>query len=220
LSAFRLADRPITIGGCEPVTLLKTYRRDDDGVLHYLEAWDHDGEFVVHEGKVGQRGRTKTYKIEPESPKTDRGLSLGARWDAFRERAQVEGFVEVPGDEHGWVILQVWTFTADLSHPCDAWIFDEGQDALDAHLGWLGVGNFDGNDIGGSPPPLYAEGTVLNLFCKVVDVELGVKALRSFARKFNIPSAYVIAARGPGVDSEYELAFSPRKNDTEFRLQY
>ncbi len=202
------------------MTLLKTYRRDDDGVLHYLEAWDHGKEFVVHEGKVGHQGRTKTSKIEPESSRTGRGLSLDEHWEAFRKRVQAEGFAEVPGDEHGWVILQVWTFTADLSHPSDVWIFDKGQDALDGHIGWLGVGHFDGNDIGGDPPSPYEEGTVLNLFCKVVDAELGVKALRSFARKFNIPSRYVIAARGSGEESEYKLAFSPRKSDTEFRLLY
>ncbi len=59
---------------------------------------------------------------------------------------------------------------------------------------------------------------MVNWFCPVVDVDLGVKALRSFARSVRMGSLHVIGRREPGEDSDYVLAYSPRKSDTTFTL--
>lgn len=190
--------------------LIKTYRRDDEGVLHYREAWKADGGVVVHQGRVGLVGRSRVHRAP--DPKR-----FGER---FLEQAAADGYRPLPDEERSWAVLQCWLFSADLSHPDDDWIMGEGHDQLDEYLGWRGLGHLDGNDIGGSAPEPYSdlEGPKLNLFCPVVDGPLAVKALRGFVRKFRRPSLYVIGLRAPGEESDYELAYSPRRTDTAFHL--
>lgn len=191
-----------------PVAMIKTYRRDEAGALHYREVWDVKGGVVVHQGKVGLKGRSRTHG------------ATGEFRDRFVEQAAADGFLPVPDGEHAWVVLQCWLFSEDLSHPDDVWIREKGNEALDEYLGWRGLGHLDGYDIGGSSPgsePGY-DGPKLNLFCKVVDGPLAVKALRGFIRAYRRPSAYVIGLRQPGEETPYELAYSPRKSDTDFSL--
>ena len=90
-------------------------------------------------------------------------------------------------------------------------------DAFDGYLRWRGVGGCDGNDLGCAPPRM-PDGVVVNWFCQVVDVDLPVLALRSFARSVGMGSLHVIGRREPGVDSDYVLAYSPRKSDTAITL--
>ncbi len=197
--------------------MIKTYRRDGDDALHYREAWN-DGDGVwTHEGKVGTKGKSRFHTTRgPARPNRPTATEFIR---AFTEDAAADGFHPVPDDQHGWVVLQCWTHTPDLSHPDDDRLFEQGQDALDQYLGWRGVGHYDGNDLGGDPPAEYElEGTVLNLFCRVVDTALGVKIVRRFAREFDVTSKYVIGAREPGADTPYRLAWSPRRQDKEFRL--
>ncbi|MEE2060222.1 hypothetical protein [Rhodococcus artemisiae] len=199
------------------MAMIKTYRRDDDGVLHYREAWSEKSGVRTHMGAVGTKGRTRFHSTRsrtwPDKPTATEFLH------DFTEESAADGYFPVPDDDHGWVVLQCWTFTADLSHPDDQRLFEQGQDALDEHLGWRGVGHYDGNDLGGKPPAGYdLHGTVMNLFCKVVDTGLGVKVVRSFARAFSLTPYHVIATREPGDDNDYVLAWSPRKRDKDFDL--
>lgn len=199
------------------MAMIKTYRRDGDGTLHYREAWSERGLVRTHEGKVGTKGRSSTHptrsRTRPDEPTATEYLR------SFTAQAERDGFLPVPDDEHGWVVLQCWTYSPDLTHPEDHRLFEEGQDALDDHLGWRGVGHYDGNDLGGTPPAEHdLDGTVLNLFCRVVDTALGVRAVRGFAREFGVTPFHVVAAREPGEDSPYVLAWSPRKRDKTFDL--
>lgn len=199
------------------MAMIKTYRRDGDGVLHYREAWSETGGVRTHEGKVGAVGKTRFHPTRsrtwPQRPTATEFLR------SFEEEAAADGFHEVPSERHGWVVLQCWTRSPDLSDPDDSRILDEGEAALDQYLGWRGVGHCDGNDIGGNPPHGYdLDGTVVNLFGRVVDTALGVKVVRGFARAFDLTPWHVIATREPGDDSPYVLAWSPRRRDKEFRL--
>lgn len=197
--------------------MIKTYRRDGDGVLHYREAWRENGGVRTHEGKVGAKGKSRYHasrsRTWPNNPTATEFLR------EFTEKAAADGYRPVAEDEHGWVVLQCWTHSPDLSHPDDHRLFEDGQEALDQYLGWRGVGHCDGNDIGGSPPAGHdLRGTVLNLFCPVVDTALGVKVVRGFAREFDLTQLHVVGAREPGEDSPYVLAWSPRRKDKEFHL--
>lgn len=201
------------------MAVIKTYRRDDAGQLHYREMWDVSGGALVHQGKVGQTGRSRTHTTVKDT-RTGGALTAKQFRARFVEQAAADGYALFPQEQHAWVVLQCWLFSADLSHPCDDWIMTDGHQALDEHLGWRGLGHLDGNDIGGAcprPGPGY-DGPKLNLFCKVVDGPLGVRALRGFVRTYNLPSAYVIGLREPGDEADYTLAYSPRKTDTEFFL--
>lgn len=183
--------------------------------LHYLEGWTDKGSFVTHRGKVGTVGTTTRRAIQrakrPTSP------SLAEHVAGLRARADELGYREFGADEHALVVLQVWTHTDDLSHDDDARLLPGLIDGLDEYLGWRGVGHCDGNDIGGVRPDGVAGGTVVNVFCPVVDAEIGVRLLRRFAREYPVPQRHVIGVRPPGPD-EFTLAYSPRKSDTAFRL--
>ncbi len=197
------------------MTLIKTYRADD-GILLYREAWTDGSMLMIHEGTVGTKGKTSHLSTRGKALHRASLPTMAQRVKAFRESAAADGFREIPDEELSWVVLQVWMFSDDLTHPSDARLLDEAQEALDQHLGWLGLGHVDGNDIGGVPPT--GEGTILNLFCRVVDIPAGVKAVRSFATKVKLEQKYVIGAREPGEDSDYVLAWSPRKSDKTFDL--
>ena len=197
--------------------MVKTYRRDGDGALHYREAWSDEDGVTTHEGGVGTKGRSRLHPTRSRTRPNDPVATEFIR--KFTEDAAADGYHPVPEDRHGWVVLQCWTRSPDLSHPDDDRLFEEGQEALDQYLGWRGVGHFDGNDIGGRPPAGHdLEGTVLNLFCRVVDSALGVKTVRGFAREFDLGPHYVIGVREPGADAPYALAWSPRRQDKEFHL--
>lgn len=197
--------------------MVKTYRRDEAGVLHYREVWSEKGGAWTHAGKVGTKGTSRFHSTRsrtwPDRPTTSEFIR------AFTEEAAADGYRTVPDEQHGWVVLQCRTHSPDLSHPEDLRLFDEGQEALDQYLGWRGVGHLDGNDVGGSPPAEYGlEGTVLNLFCRVVDIDLGVKVVRGFAREFDLTLHHVIGKRRPESDAAYALAWSPRRQDRTFQL--
>lgn len=130
--------------------MLKTYRRDPDGTLSHREAWTESDGITVHSGTLGTKGTTNQLAARSRTcPTNPTHIEL---MSAFAERAVADGFAEIPVEDHGWVVLQVWMFTHDLSNPNDAWIFDHGQEQLDDRLGWVGVGHCDGNDIGGQAP--------------------------------------------------------------------
>lgn len=197
------------------MAMIKTYRRD--GELHYREAWSDRGGVWTHEGRLGTKGKSRFHSTRsrtwPDKPTATEFLR------AFAEEAAAAGYHPIPDDRHGWVVLQCWTRSPDLSHPDDDRLFAEGQDALDQYLGWRGVGHLDGNDLGGGPPDgAGVEGTVLNLFCRVVDTAVGVKVVRRFAREFGLGPHHVIGAREPGADTPYTLAWSPRRGDKDFHL--
>lgn len=199
------------------IAMIKTYRRDDDGVLHYREAWSEKGGVRTHQGKVGTKGNSHFHSTRsrtwPDKPTPTEFLRT------FTEQAASDGFREVPEGSHGWLVLQCWTFSTDFSHPDDRRLLAEGQEALNQHLGWHAVGHVDGYDVGGSPPEGYdLAGTVLNLFCRAVDTTMGVRIVRRFARQFPLSPYHVIGTREPGKRSAYTLAWSARKRDTELQL--
>lgn len=195
--------------------MIKTYR-EDQGILLYREAWTDGSMLVVHEGEVGTKGKTSHLNTRGKALYRAHFPTMAQRIATFKETAAAEGYREFTHEEHGWVVLQVWTLTSDLSHPSDAWVLHEARDALDQHLGWLGLGHVDGNDVGGTPP--IGEGTIVNTFCRVVDIPAGVRALRSFATRNKLEQKYVIGSREPGDDTDYVLAWSPRKSDRTFTV--
>ncbi len=49
--------------------IIRAYKRDDEGVLHFREAWydDEDQEFVVNHGVVGHQSKTDEANVDDES---------------------------------------------------------------------------------------------------------------------------------------------------------
>lgn len=196
------------------MTLIKTCRRDEGGALHYREAWDDGRAFLRHEGRVGTKGRRRNWAIRsttrPDKP------TAAEYFRAFREEAAADGFTELADEDLGWAVLQVQAATAGLGDPDDGWLLEDGAEALSDHLGWLGVEHYDGYDVGSAASA--PDGTVVNLFCRVVDIPIGVRALRSFATRHGLPPRCLVAPREPGDESEYALAWSPVRSAKAFSL--
>ncbi|GGF34136.1 hypothetical protein GCM10010922_06660 [Microbacterium sorbitolivorans] len=193
------------------MTMIKTYRRDDEGVLWYREIWRDAAFMVTHTGKVGTKGKVSSERLHssdwPNKATEDQQLA------AFREGAAADGYAEIDEDDMGWAVLQYWTASPDFSDPADARFLDEAEIALDTRLGWLGLGHCDGNDIGGTPPEASGrEETVVNLFCPVVDTAIAARALRRFATEQELAPHCAVATRESAPDADYELAWTPKRS--------
>ncbi|MGO1591546.1 MAG: hypothetical protein ACTHW1_00085 [Ancrocorticia sp.] len=198
---------------------IKTYRRDEEGILHYREAWTDKSSFRTHFGEVGTKGTAKAQTVRGTALYRQDKPTATQYMRMFKEEAHADGYAEITDEDHGWAVLQVWTHTPDFSHPDDARLLPEGEEALNDFVGWYGIGHCDGYDVGGTPPAIHKlDGTVVNYFCKVVDTEISVKVLRIFTRKFGITQKFVIGTREPGENTDYVLAWSPRKRDKGFNL--
>ncbi|QIK72658.1 hypothetical protein G7070_10735 [Propioniciclava coleopterorum] len=185
------------------------YRRDDDGVLHYRDAWTTPDAVMRHTGKVGHIGALRPRRTKDAAAAKQALAEFAAESEAL-------GFAPFPEDDRAWVVLQYWAVTPDFSHVQDARIMSDLWDALSGHLLRRGLGDCDGYDVGGHPEnPDHARYVKVNWFCPVVDADLGVAAVRGFIRAFHVGSSAVIGVR-PTQDADYELAYSPRKSDTGF----
>jgi hypothetical protein len=156
--------------------MLKLYKRGRAG-FRYWEAWKATWLVVVHEGKLGDRGKTR--HMIPEDGQTP---ELCIEEAAVGPRAK--GYEEIPVEEQNQVVVQYrlksWGSPADLEkgHKIAA-LFNEC-------LGWTGNGRCDGHDIGGG---------TLNIFSVVVDAELGAATMVEELRKHRLLEGAVMAVR-------------------------
>lgn len=172
--------------------MLKLYKCGRTGV-RYWEAWKVTGMVIVHEGKLGDRGKTK-YLIPKDGQTPARCIAEAAA------KPRAKGYAPVSiKDQHQVVVqyrLKTWGSPADLDkgHKIEA-LFNEC-------LGWTGNGCCDGTDIG--------SGT-LNIFSIVVDAELGAATLVEELRKHRLLKGAVVAARE---DEEYRVVYPARYRGT------
>lgn len=175
--------------------MLKLYKRGRTGV-RYWEAWKALGMVVVHEGTLGDRGKTKS--VIPQDGQTPEQCLQKAA-----EKPRAKGYAEIPFDEQHQVVVQyrlkTWGSPADLakSHKIEG-LFNEC-------LGWTGNGRCDGNDIG--------SGT-LNIFSIVVDPDLGAATLVEELRKNRLLRGAVVAVRN---GEDYRVVY-PARFKGEFSL--
>jgi hypothetical protein len=73
--------------------IIRVYKRDDEGVLHFREGWyDEDySQFVMNYGVVGHQSTTEETDADAE---TADGLM-----DAFGVQCAEDGYAEIPEEE-------------------------------------------------------------------------------------------------------------------------
>jgi len=168
--------------------MLKLYKSSRTGV-RYWEAWKASWAVVVHEGKLGERGRTR-YLFPEDDQTPEQCIEEAAR------KPRAKGYAEIPREEQHQVVVQyrlkTWGSPEDLTkgHKIEG-LFNEC-------LGWTGNGRCDGNDIG--------SGT-LHLFSIVVDPELGAATLVEELRKNRLLTGAVVAIRE---SEEYRVVYPAR----------
>lgn len=147
--------------------MLKLYKKSKDGT-QYWEAWDADGEVMVHWGTLGDRGQTQAIKLE-----SGKRASAIIRRESNAPRQ--EGYKSIPISRLARIVIQ---FPIEgMGTPQDLDKRVQVENLMNECLGWKGLGHCDGGDIG--------SGTI-NIFCFVVDAaaavphivaELGTKGL-------------------------------------------
>jgi hypothetical protein len=156
--------------------MLKLYKRGRTGV-RYWEAWARGVWVVVHEGKLGERGKVK--HLEPQKGKNPEQIIIEA---AAKPRAK--GYTEIPMEEHYQVVVQyrlkTWGSVEDLDKA------HKIENVFNECLGWTGNGRCDGNDIGSG---------CMNIFSIVVHPELATQTMIADLEKHGLLEGAVVANR-------------------------
>lgn len=131
--------------------MIKLYKRDEQGRLHYHEAWTTEDGITEHWGEVGTRGQTAAHPLDADEEEDE---ALGR----ILAHARSRGFEEIDEDDHRVLLIE---FTVEgMGTESDVEKRYALQDRMDETLGWTGLGNCDGGSIG--------SGT-MEVCCYVVD---------------------------------------------------
>ena len=81
--------------------IIRVYKRDDEGVLQFREAWfDEDySQFVMNHGTVGHQSKTDETDVA-DAEAAERLM------DAFAAQCAEDGYAEIPDEEQYWVVAQ------------------------------------------------------------------------------------------------------------------
>jgi hypothetical protein len=176
--------------------MLKLYKRVRTGI-RYWEAWTFGAEVVVHEGRLGDRGKRKFL-----TPKAGQTPTRCLREAARKPRA--DGYRTIPRARHVQIVVQFRTGPEDKLLED----LDKGhriEDLFNECLGWTGNGRCTGNDIGGG---------TLNIFSVVVDPDLGATTLVEELRTNRLLKGAVVAVEE---GEDYRVVY-PTRFKGEFSL--
>lgn len=176
--------------------MIKYYKTDKNQKLLYKETWfdNKRGLAIIHYGKVGFQGKTEEIALEKITSKNDFLI-------AFCESCKTDGYFEIADNEHTTVVVQ-FLLKSELGNKRDLWLKDKVQEYLKEHLGWKGLGDVDGFEIGQKK---------LNIFCKVVDGERAVSSIKSCLREYRLDLNKAIIATKKAGEEQYTLSFSHKK---------
>lgn len=156
--------------------MLKLYKRNGAGIL-YWEAWTDAGRVVIHEGRLGQRGKAR-YERRPKGTTAKQFITAAA------QERHAQGYEAIPVDDHYQVVVQYPLKGQGSARDLDKAIKIQGL--FDECLGWTGNGHCDGHDIGSGS---------LNIFSDVVDPKLGAKTLVAELKKRRLLEGAIVAVR-------------------------
>jgi len=181
--------------------MVKLYKQDSNSLL-YAECWVNEGTAYIHLGSVGDTGTTKQKACEDEA----------SFERLFTNEYHVKGYNEIPDEKKYWLVIQ-WPIETKSGKPHDLKMRDTAIGLLNEGLGWAGIGEVDGWDIGQSSNPNGE--FVLNIACIVVHETIGVRiALNCLQNKVDC-SNIKIATR-PFTSEEYSLQYSGNKGIISF----
>lgn len=173
--------------------ILRTYKRDDEAVLHFREAWydDEFKQFVINHGVVGHQSRTDESDVEDES-------AVEGLMTAFAAQCEEDGYAEIPETEQFWVVAQIALKTKDGTDR-DRYLERKAKAALTSELAWRGLGTVDRSEISDSK---------LNIYCLCPDVTKAVNAIK-------------VCIRGEDLDfTKLSIAAAPHAEPTAFKVKH
>jgi hypothetical protein len=178
--------------------IVRVYKRDDEGTLHFREAWfDEDySQFVMNYGAVGHQSKTEETDI-PDAAAAD-GLL-----DAFAVQCAEDGYAEIPDEEQFWVVAQFALKTREGTDR-DRYLEEKAKDALISHLAWRGLGTVERSE--------------LNIFCLCPDVNKAVNAIKVCARNEDLDFTKLTIGAAPHSDPQNFKLKHSAKPATTFSL--
>jgi hypothetical protein len=155
----------------EPETgigIVRLYRKSDDGVLHFREAWFDagDGAFVVNHGVVGHQSSTD----ETEAGSEEAAEPLLA---AFEAQCRIDGYAVIEPEDQFWVIAQFALKSAEGTER-DRFLERKASSAITGYFAWRGLGIVDRSE--------FRPGK-LNIYCLAPDIAKAVAGIKTCIRE-------------------------------------
>ncbi|MDP5225875.1 MULTISPECIES: hypothetical protein [Arthrobacter] len=163
--------------------LLRAYRRDEDGVLSFREAWHEaeEGVVVVNHGVVGHLSKDSVQSVSSEA-------EAEALLEAFAAQCLEDGYAEIPEGEQHRVVAQFALKSKDGTDR-DRSLERSAVAALTGHFAWRGLGTVLSSSI--------ADGK-LSIFLLSPEPGKAVKAITVVAREEKLdPTKLSVAVATP-----------------------
>ncbi|HEX8457728.1 MAG TPA: hypothetical protein VF656_10565 [Pyrinomonadaceae bacterium] len=177
---------------------METLYKFESDQASYWEAWEDDGEIIIHWGQLGERGETRIIALQ-------RGHSAKKFIAQEAKKYRADGYRELREDEEVTLLVQYrldnWGTSEDLD------IRHTVENLLNECLGWTGNGKCDGGDIG--------SGT-MNVCSIVVNPYLAAQTIVEELRKNNFLEGVVIAIER---EDSFKVLY-PENYDKEFAYWY
>jgi hypothetical protein len=173
--------------------IIRVYKRDEEGVLHFREGWfDEDySQFVMNYGVVGHQSKTE------ETDVADAEAAEGLM-DAFAVQCAEDGYAEIPEEEQFWVVAQFALKTKDGTER-DRYLEEKAKDAIISHLAWRGLGTVERSEFSDYK---------LNIFCLCPEVNKAVNAIK-------------VCSRGEDLDfTKLSIGAAPYGEPGNFKLKH
>ena len=173
--------------------IVRVYKRDDEGVLHFREAWfdEEYSQFVMNFGVVGHQSKTEETDVADAA-------AADALLDAFAVQCAEDGYAEIPDEEQSWVVAQFALKTREGTER-DRYLAEKAKDSLVSHLAWRGLGTVDRSEF---------TDFKLNIFCLCPDANKAANAIK-------------VCARGEDLDfTKLTIAAAPFKEPEKFKVKH
>jgi hypothetical protein len=121
--------------------VLKLYKKTTHGA-QYWEAWDADGEVMVHWGTLGERGQTQSIKVEA-------GKNPNTIIKCESKRPKREGYKTIPTSKLARIVIQYKIDGRGTTNDLDKCV--QVESLMNECLGWKGLGHCDGATSGAEP---------------------------------------------------------------------
>jgi len=155
--------------------MIKLYKRMKGEVLHYHEAWSADATITEHWGKLGETGSTRDHSLS-EADDPDDAL------EAVLVRARANGFVEL--DEDALQLLSIEYRIQGMGTAADLSKRHALEDRMNEVLGWAGLGQCDGGNIGYGTMQVCCLVVDLQIARRVIEADLAGSAFADYSQIF------------------------------------
>lgn len=156
--------------------MLKLYRFSEAG-KEYWETWEEEpGIHIVHWGKLGTRGESKTIKATGTQAAEN---TIQNEIDTLLP----QGFRPIPQEDH--VTLMVEYAIEGMGTKSDVEKRHRLEDRLNETLGWTGLGACDGGSIGSGTMEACNFVVDFELAKKVIEADLGGTEFSNYTRIYD-----------------------------------